>query len=110
MEIVNLTPHDIHIVTGITYADWDGIVTIPRSGTIARVQTDSVIVGHVNGIPLTRVVYGNVIDLPDETDDTMYVVSVLVRLARPDRTDLASPGDLVRNDAGVVIGCKSLNV
>jgi hypothetical protein len=62
----------------------------------------------MNGIQLVRKSYGSV-DLPPETGD-IYIVSNIVRQAFPDRKDLASPGDLIRDENGIVIGCKNLIV
>lgn len=99
-EIVNLTPHEIIV----------GTQTIPASGTVARVVTTSKAVGHAGGIPLTVTETGPVKDLPDPSRGVLYVVSALVRIAYPERNDIASPGQLVRDDNGRVIGCESLIV
>ncbi len=70
------------------------------------------VAGCVNKIgifyPIVRVTFGDVVDLPEERPDTFLIVSAMVRSALPNRKDLASPGDLIRNDQGVVIGCKNL--
>ncbi|NDF96294.1 MAG: hypothetical protein EB107_10770, partial [Proteobacteria bacterium] len=78
-------------------------VTLPPSGTVARCSTSSEVVGEVNGIPVSRVSYGEVVGLPEATEGTMFVVSALVRSAVPHRKDVASPGDLVRDAAGAVV-------
>ena len=75
---------------------------------MARVSSQAVTVGEVNGIPLTRVSFGAVVDLPPPVEGTIYIVSALVRSAVPNRLDVASPGELVRDSAGAVLGCKSL--
>jgi len=61
-------------------------------------------VGTFGGVPLTRTTYGEVVE------GTLYVVSGLVRAAVPERTDVASPGELVRDALGVVTGCRGLVV
>jgi hypothetical protein len=47
-----------------------------------------------------------VVGLPEPSPDTLLIVSGMVKSAATGRTDLVSPGDLVRDAAGVVLGCK----
>lgn len=102
INIVNLTPHDINIVAPT------GNVTIARSGIVARVAAVSNQMDTINNIPIYAVRYGNVENLPAPQENTIYIVSALVKQASS-RTDLFSPGELVRDDKGIVIGCKGLN-
>jgi len=104
MNLVNLTPHAVNILTA------HGTVTLAPSGTVARCSTASTPAGEVNGIALSRTTFGAVVDLPEPDEGVILVVSALVRAALPTRTDLASPGELVRDAAGAVIGCKGLIV
>ncbi len=62
MKFINLTPHDINIVTD------NGIVTIPRSGTIARCTTFTQLHSVVDGIKLFAARFGDVVDLPEPTE------------------------------------------
>ena len=66
--------------------------------------------GEIDGVPLAVVAYGEVTGLPDPAPGVVVVVSAMVRAACPDRADLASPGEPVRDEAGRVIGCRSLVV
>jgi hypothetical protein len=102
--LTNLTPHAINIITPA------GTVTVAPSGTVARCSQTSTPAGEVNGIALSRTTFGKVIDLPEPVEGTLLIVSALVRAALPARTDLASPGDLVRDAAGNPVGCKGLIV
>jgi len=52
----------------------------------------------------------NSIKLPQSEENTFYIVSVLIRQAFPERKDLVSPGKLVRNNSGEVIGCENFIV
>ena len=98
---VNLTPHDIHVVMP------DGSVRIfERSGTIARCSVDTELVDRVDGIELSRAQFGTVDNVPDIVQGTYYIVSMLVRQALSYRHDIVSPGELVRDSSGNVIGCK----
>lgn len=105
INLVNLTPHAINIVN----TD-DSTTTIPVSGKIARVDSTVVNIGSINDIPLVRTVFGNVIDLPDPVDDTIYIVSTMVLNRVPDRLDVVSPANLVRDDSGLVVGAGALTV
>jgi hypothetical protein len=101
--IINLTPHTLNL-PGMTIA----------SSGVARCATVSVSAGSVEDmgvvVPLYRTTYGEVVGLPGPVEGTLYVVSALVRSAVPNRTDVASPGELVRDSSGVVIGCSGLVV
>ena len=98
---VNLTPHAIVCVDG---------PTLPPSGALARCATKSVFAGEHASVLLASVAYGAVEGLPEPVPGVIYIVSALVRSAVPLRLDVASPGDLVRDSAGAVIGCKNLVV
>ncbi len=102
--IVNLTPHSLNVV------DVDGNVHEFVSVGLARCQTTSVQVGTEEGFALTRTVYGEVEGLPEPAPGTLYVVSALVRLAVPSRTDVVSPGELVRDANKAVVGCRGFSV
>jgi hypothetical protein len=102
-KIINLTPHTINVVLD------NKTIEIPSSG-VARCSQTTVPVGEINGIPLTSTTFGEVIDLPEPTEDTLFVVSRLIMSACPTRTDLLVPNDMVRDEEGKVIGCKSFAV
>lgn len=98
---VNLTPHDIHICN-----DTGAVIrTIVRSGIIARCTITSQAAGSHDDIPLVTAQFGEVAGLPDPLPDVFYIVSLLVRQALPERYDLVSPGDMVRDAAGQILGC-----
>ena len=101
MKLVNLTPHAITIVN---------LATIPPSGGVARVSSRSTPAGEFAGVDLVRTIFGPVEGLPDPEAGVVFVVSALVRAAVPGRHDVASPGDLVRDTAGAVVGCRNLIV
>lgn len=105
MIFINLTPHMINVVGGIQF---------PASGTVARVATESQVVEKIKHndkvVLLTKTIFGKVENLPEPIAGTRYIVSTIVAQAAKDRSDLLTPGELVRDDQGNVIGCKSLNV
>jgi translation initiation factor 2 gamma subunit (eIF-2gamma) len=92
MTYINLTPRVVAVATGAWRANhpvpgW-GLISIPPSGDVARCTATSLV--------------GEVVGLPDPIEGTIFIVSALVRLAVPHRTDVASPGpgDLVRDAGG----------
>ena len=104
----NLTPHEVKIykLNGIT-PDLD--VVIEGGEAIARVSCEYIKVDKkVEGIDLYRPIFGEVTGLPEYSEGTYLLVSTMVREALPLRTDLVSPGQLLRNDEGNVIGCLGL--
>jgi hypothetical protein len=98
---VNLTSHAIHLPTG---------EVVEPIGYLARCEEETVPVGAIGGVPLIVRRYGAVTGLPPEHPDTFYIVSHMARVACPDRLDLVSPGDLIRDEKGVILGCKNLVV
>lgn len=103
MKIVNLTPHDVVIVG-------DEKKVYPKSGVFARVATHSEVVGEVDGVSIVSQKYGEVDGLPAPEAGTLYIVSMVVRLALPDREDLVSPDTspqgAIRDENGMIVGVK----
>ena len=98
---INATPHDITIILA------DGSTRVfPKSGNIARVAQTSAILETVDGVSISTVNFGAVTGLPDAAIGVRVIVSALVKSAAPNRSDLISPGELVRDGNGVVIGAK----
>jgi len=104
-KLVNLTPHTINIVG-------EGACDLPPAppGTEARVSCTLTEIRRVNGVPCHISSYGEVQGLPEPVEGTLYVVSAMVRAAVPDRRDVASPGEQVRDERGRPCGCRGLIV
>jgi hypothetical protein len=100
-KIINLTPHTINVV---------GKADFSPSGIVARVATTSTVAKTVNGINVLKTVFGDVVDLPAPSDDTLFIVSRLVKNAVPNRNDVVTPGILVRDADGKPIGCDGLSL
>jgi hypothetical protein len=102
--MLNLTPHAITLRTP------QGDVTIPASGTVARVATVDTDTGNtVSGLPVVRRAFGDVTGLP--ADGTPCVVSALVLGAVPGRANTYAPDTgptAVRNDKGQIIAVTRL--
>jgi len=103
----NLTPHIVRI---FGQEGDEPVLTIPPSGEVARCSVESEQVGEKGGVSLFATTFGQVEGLPAPQPDTVYIVSMLVRSAVSERTDVASPGELIRDDEGRPMGCRGLNV
>lgn len=106
MKLVNLTPHQVNILN----EDKMLVKVIEKSGEVARCSVTKKSVASEDGIVFYETVFGEVTGLPEKSDahDVIYIVSLLVRNACPDRPDIYSPGELVRDDDGQPIGCIGL--
>lgn len=105
MQIINLTPHSITIVD----ENNTPILVLPKADVPARVSCSIVATGEtINGIPVTANSYSDIENLPAPAEDTVYVVSSIVANRCKDRNDVFVPNESVRNDAGIIIGCRSL--
>jgi len=125
--IINMTPHPVNILTE------SGSLTIPSSGQI-RLAAKTVQDVPIDGVPTTRTVFGDPEGLPEPSwacpccgavgpevnfngvtpccesgpVGVFFIVSQLVKSALPTRADLLVPAEVVRDDQGRIIGCRSL--
>lgn len=107
MEIVNLTPHSIRILSSDKITE---IINVPPSGIVARVTVTRTQIGVVSpGIPVFVSQYGEATGVPAPTAEVVYLVSAMVRQALPNRIDVLSPGELIRGADGQPIGCYGLD-
>ncbi len=104
MTIVNLTPHKITISS----KDCSIQLTLPSEDNPARCEEVTKHLEEFDGFPVVLKSYGEVENLPNPEKEVLYLVSMMVREACPDRKDLASPGDLYRNEDGEVMWAGSL--
>ena len=102
----NYTPHPV------TICDEDGNIfrAILPEETPIRLSQQTVPHSLVDGIQLTITRYGAPVDLPEAEEGVWLIVSQMVFDALPQRADLCVPAELVRDDIGNIIGCRSLGV
>jgi hypothetical protein len=111
--LANYTPHPIHLHTA------HGSMTLEslgeaRAAEITTIETETIKWdpfadgGMVDVLPLATKRYGDVTGLPAPRMQVLYIVSTLVQQACPERTDLVSPDQVIRDESGRVIGCKGL--
>lgn len=103
MTIINLTPHEVQVVLTNPLVK----VIYAKSNLPVRIETFTEEIGTIKGfIPLFYTELGQVVNLPMECEDTLYIVSRMVKNACPNRKDFIIPSGLVRDENGVIIGCK----
>lgn len=77
-----------------------------KSGETARLTTIEIPSNPVLGIQTIRRSLGDTIGLPQETEDTVFLVSSFVLQANKDRKDLLSPDTgptAIRDDRGQIV-------
>jgi hypothetical protein len=111
MEIVNLTPHGLHIEC----ADGTFFVVAP-SGHVPRVQTSRVRLEPIptpDGrlIPVSRVTFGELDSFPEPQPGVVFVCSALCAThpALSGRADVFCPGEAIRDADGRIIGSRGLS-
>ena len=105
VRFINLTPHEIKIITE------GGELSIPPSGTIARVKTIERDAGTLAGIPVVSRQFGEVENLPDPEEGIAYIVSALVLEAAKGRDDVYAPDTgptAIRNESGQIMAVTRL--
>ena len=106
MKLRNFTPHNVVIVINETtkiVIPSDGIARVTEAKTITpSIDVDGVI------IETFKSSFGEVENLPPQEEGVMVIVSALAADAAKGRDDLLVPGELVRDDGGNIVGCKSL--
>jgi len=104
-QLINLTPHPV------TVRRLDGtFITLPKGVTVPRLATTETVVGEIDGAKIVKTIFGATTDLPAMADDTILIVSRLVKDANPERTDLVCPGAALRDETGKVIGADGFSV
>jgi hypothetical protein len=85
------------------------VLTVPASGTVARVAETREALGQLAGLSVTRASYGAVEGLPAPEAGKIFVVSALVLAAVPGRADVFAPGPAIRDAEGRIIGAEGLS-
>lgn len=106
MKILNLTPHTVNLILSNSQE-----LRFEKEPLMARVSTTEEVVDVLSAapsiqIPLIKVVFGEVENLPEKEIGTYLIVSRMVKSAANGRADLLIPSGLVRDSNGTIIGCK----
>lgn len=105
-RIKNLTPHAINIVG----ENGEIVRVVEPEEKPARLKMSTERKGNALGIPLSMSVFGEPENLPAEEDGVLLIVSQLIKSALPVRRDLVVPAEIVRDEKGNIVGCKSLGL
>lgn len=84
MNIINLTPHTIVVELE------DSQQRSFESTGIVRCSVQNVIQEKVDGIPISTAEYGEIIGLPEPSEDKLYLTSAVVA-QRANRRDVVGP-------------------
>ena len=108
VKVINLTPHEVRLVG----EDGKVLIAFPPSGQVARLveEEEKLPSLSVEGtfVPLRRKKFGRVENLPSPQEGTLYIVSLPVAQAMPERHDLLVPHKPVRDEKGRVVGARAL--
>lgn len=99
---MNLTPHELIIFN----EKEEEIERVPSSG-IVRVKEANQLINYINDVPVYKKSYLESEGLPAPKENTYYFVSIIVAQANPARKDLILSSDLIRDEQGRILGCKS---
>jgi hypothetical protein len=99
MKFLNYTPHSIHMP--------DGSILAPENVPI-RCGEETRAIGKIANNPIIIRRYSEIEGLPPVQTGVWLIVSSMVRMACANRSDLLSPGDLIRDARGNVTGCTNL--
>lgn len=106
-KILNLTPHTLNINS--VEIKSSGIARVSESSKLVRTE----LTGY-GAIPVFRTTFGQVIDLPEEQEDTLLVVSAITAKAalaeNPNRRDIFVPGKQIRDAEGRIVGCEGIAI
>jgi len=112
--LVNLTPHAINIFDD----NGNKVLEIPPSGIVTRVSSTQVTFKQIADIPVSKTIFTDIVDLPEPTENTVFIVSSLVLQALKargiKRDDLVapdtSPNSVIRDENGRIIGVKGFQL
>ena len=104
--MLNLTPHAIVVETD------NGRITFEPSGTVARVDTRTELVGTVDDIPVVERSYGEVENVPELPCDPFLVSSLVLDRLPKEYSGVAFAPDTglgaIRNDKGHIVAVSRL--
>jgi len=121
MRLLNYTPHPLNIVSGNYHTSLQPAGPAPRL-VVERVELGEIVTDDypINlmgdaefgsfSCSIVRSTMGQPTGLPEAQESTIIIVSALVaeHPSLANRTDLAYPGEAIRDTDGKIIGCKGL--
>ncbi len=111
-EIVNLTPHDIHLYEGDAIIHtWKGLGDdAARVSTVKETKFEVKVGEHL--IPVKKTEFGDMVNMPPKKPNTFYVVSLIcaTKLKTLGRNDILTIDGAVRDDKNRVIGFRNFGI
>ena len=107
MEFINLTPHTICYFELSYFENGNKVKEFPPSGIVTRVEEETQDCGFSNSLKVVKKTYDSVVNLPGSKENTIYIVSGMVKSAINYRLDVIAPDTgvgAVRNEKGQIIG------
>ena len=104
-KFVNLTPHALNIIS----SNGD-VLHLAKPDVDARCTTSEKVINNINGIDIVDTTFGEITNLPEPKEDTIYIVSRIVKNACEERLDVVVPGKPIRDTEGNIIGAKGLSL
>ena len=102
MPIVNLTPHPIDVSYNLESTET--AMTIYPTRAPARISmSEPEVVDEVDDVTIYYQAFGDVVDLPEPTPGTVYIVSLPVAM-KAQRPDVLAAGPAIRDDSGFMVG------
>lgn len=106
VEFVNLTPHDINLITEQGTITFESAV---EKEFTARCSEERSLEKDIKGVIINQKNFGEVANLLEPKENRYYLVSNMVISACPNRCDLIAPDEIVRNENGQIVGCRSFS-
>lgn len=110
VEFVNCTPHAVNIK-----CEDGSTLTVNPSGNSARVAEiiKPVSIPGVENIKVVKTTFdtSKIYELPEPKEGVLYIVSrITLDALNGIRNDLVSPGKLLRDENGNIVGCDGLTI
>ena len=108
LNIINLTSHKITVLDnrGNEIFELSGVQNPPRVEEI-KYETKHLKINGMHDLKIYKAENVSVTRLPQQKENTYYIVSRLVAEYAKKRKDLLVPDEFVRDEDGNIIGCKS---
>ena len=106
MKFINLTPHTVKLIK----YDGDIIAEFPSEGYV-QVKTRHNYHFNDEGIPTGKIIYEELINMPEPKENTIYILSTISFNAAKakGRNDVCFPaGYMYRDEDGQIKGCEFL--
>jgi len=107
VKFINLTPHTINLILETETIKFESAVDkefLPRCS-----EERDIFYTIGMSLKINKKKFGEVVNLPEEKSNTYYLVSNMIISACKHRTDLLAPDEIVRDENGLIIGCKSFS-